>query len=238
MSKYIFPVIVLSLFIFSCKKNTDQHQQPPSVTDADGNVYTTVKIGDQIWMKENLKTTKYNDGTPITKYVRSIHGNNWLNLNTPLALYQWADTSDLNNVHSNPIPYDYYGAMYNHFAIESGKLAPAGWRIPTGQDFLVLKNYLANNGYAGKEALALKSTSGWLTFSGNGLDAVGFRGLPNGYVNTLGGPTLAEGICTWATSDINPTNNTRKMVQLFDKDTMLMLANPIQLGAGIRCIKE
>jgi len=79
MSKYIFPVIVVTLFIFSCKKNTDQHQQPPSVTDADGNVYTTVKIGDQIWMKENLKTTKYNDGTPITKYVRSIHGNNWLN---------------------------------------------------------------------------------------------------------------------------------------------------------------
>lgn len=240
MKTYFFLIVVFIFLFFSCKKYTEQQPivNPETVTDADGNVYPTIKIGNQIWMKENLKTTKYNDGTPITKYVFTIHGNNWLNLNTPMAFYQWADTLDLNNVHTQQLPYDYYGAMYNHLAIESGKLAPVGWRIPTEQDFLILKNYLANSGYAGREALALKSTSGWLAISKNGLDAFGFKGLPNGYVNTLGGPTFAEGICTWATSDLRSNNQRRKLVQLFYQDTMLIADNPIQLGAGIRCIKE
>ena len=124
-------------------------------------------------------------GTPITKYEFRM---DWLNLNTPQALYQWAGTIDLNNVNPTPLPFDYYGAMYNHTAIESGKLAPIGWRVPTEQDFLVLKNHLANNGFAGKEALALKTNFGWAANSGNGIDAVGFRGLPNGYVSAFGGP--------------------------------------------------
>lgn len=232
-------VYVLIVFIFSCKKNSEQpNDNHVKVADADGNVYPTIRVGNQIWMKENLKTTKFNDGTPITEYSFAIHGSNWLNSNSPKALYRWADTKDLNNIHAAPLPFDYYGAMYNHLAIESGKLAPAGWRIPTQQDFIILKNYLANNGQAGKEARALKSSSGWLTLSGNGIDAIGFRGLPNGYVNAVGGATLAEGICSWATTDFNPTNQTRKLVQLFDKDTILILDNPIQIGAGIRCVKE
>lgn len=240
MKKYFYLISVFTFLVFSCKKNAEQIQgNPLVVNDADGNVYATIEIGNQIRMKENLKTTKYNDGTPITKYVRSIHGNNWLNFNTPTAFYQWADTSDLNNVYTQPLPYNYYGAMYNHLAIESGKLAPLGWRIPNEQDFLVLKNYLANNGYAGREALALKSSSGWIASIGNGFDAIGFNGLPNGYVNSLGGPTLAEGVCTWATSDFNQVGGGgRKMVQLFDQDTIIISSNPIEIGAGIRCIKE
>ncbi len=233
--KILIPV--LAILVFSCKKKTTDTMDntPLTVKDADGNVYNTVKIGGQIWMKENLKTTKYNDGTPITKYVNGI---DWLSLNAPQALYEWAGTSNSSNVYPNPLPFDYYGAMYNHFAIESGKLAPIGWRVPSEQDFLTLKTHLNNNGFAGKEAIALKSNFGWKTSSGNGIDAVGFKGLPNGYLSAFGSAISIEGFSTWATTTKNSINTTRRMVSLFDKDTMMIDNNTVYLGAGIRCIKE
>jgi uncharacterized protein (TIGR02145 family) len=237
-TKLITPIIlVITVFIFSCKKNKPEvvNDTPTTVKDADGNVYNTVKVGNQIWMKENLKTTKFNDGTPITKYVFGI---NWLNLNAPVALYQWAGTSNTNGVYPNPLPIDYYGAMYNHIAFESGKLAPTGWRIPSEQDFLILKNHLTNNGHAGKEALALKSNFGWRPSSGNGTDAVGFRGLPNGYISAVGSAVSFEGLCNWATTNFNSSTSMRKLATLFDKDTMSIDNSSIYIGAGIRCIKE
>ena len=136
------------------------------------------------------------------------------------------------------LPFDYYGAMYNHFAIESGKIAPVGWRMPTSQDFIELENYLTNNGQSGTEGEALKTEAGWLDPAGNGTDAIGFKGLPNGYINALGGPTLGGGICTWATSDVSVQNGTRTVINLFDTTTIIYENNAIQIGAGIRCIKE
>ncbi len=225
--------IILAFIAFGCAD--EKTIEPETLTDADGNIYNTITLGEQVWMLENLKTTKFNDGTPITAYT---FGNDWHNGNTPTAYYEWPETSDLNNVVDEELPFDYYGAMYNHFAIESGKLAPQGWRIPTEADFIALENHLASLGYDGNEATVLKSESGWLPSSGSGTNDVGFNGLPNGYINAFGGATLAEGICTWATTDLNSTNGTRRLVQLFDQDEIFYSDNAIQIGAGIRCIKE
>lgn len=208
------------------------------VTDADGNMYNTIKLGNQTWMLENLKTTSFNDGTPITEYKFDRNGSSWLNLNKPEMLYQWADTGDLNNVSNINLPFDFYGAMYNHLAIESGKLAPKGWKIPSVQDFKELENYLAANGYAGKEAETLKTATGWIPSSGNGTNAIGFNALPNGYINAFGGPTLAGGMTTWATTHFNAANKKRTMINLYNKKTISFEDNPYQIGAGIRCIKE
>jgi uncharacterized protein (TIGR02145 family) len=242
MKKIIFLTLLISILI-SCNKDDDQIIVDPelTVTDADGNVYQTITVGSQIWMLENLKTTKYNDGTPIAQYNINIHGNNWGALGSMFnseGFYQWADTWDLNNQFDEDLPFDYYGAMYNHFAIESGKIAPVGWRMPTSQDFIELENYLTNNGQSGTEGEALKTTSGWLDAVGNGTDTIGFKGLPNGYINALGGPTLGGGICTWATSDVSVQNGTRTVINLFDTTTIIYENNAIQIGAGIRCIRE
>lgn len=235
MKNLSFLIPIFLLMFISC---SDSGEEDQTMLDIDGNIYNTIKLGEQTWMLENLKTTSFNDGTPITQYTLQTHGNDWLNLNTPEALYQWADTNDLSDVHDDELPQDYYGAMYNHLAIESGKLAPDGWRIPTVQDFRDLEKYLSDNGYDGVEAKTLKSATGWIASSGSGTDAVGFKGLPNGYVNALGGSTLAEGICTWATNEVNETDNRRVLVQLFDQDIMLFQSDGINIGAGIRCIKE
>lgn len=225
------------LFIMSCNDDVDVPpiEEPETVTDIDGNIYNTIKIGDQTWMLENLKTTTYNDGTPITEYQ---FGDDWHNGNTQLAYYQWANTSDLNNVHTEELPTDYYGVMYNNYAIETGKLAPEGWRIPTQADFETLEAFIAADGHAGNEATVLKSKTGWVESSGNGTDVYGFNGLPNGYVSTPGTPTASELICTWATTNVNTTDKTRLSVNLFDESTISYAHNSIAIGAGIRCIKE
>jgi len=209
--------------------------QVGSVTDIDGNIYQTITIGTQEWMLENLKTTTFNDGVPITEWV---FGDNWFENGGTFPYYQWAETGDLNNLYPDPLPFDFYGALYNEAAIASGKLAPIGWRIPTEQDFLELENHIANNGQSGQEAIALKSTSGWVSSIGNGTDDYGFNGLPNGYAAAGGTATGAQVISSWATTDVNVANQTRRIVQLYNQDTILYFDNAIQLGAGIRCIKE
>lgn len=210
-----------------------------TVTDADGNVYNTITIGNQTWMLENLKTTKYNDGTPITEWT---FGMDWNSIGNQEAFYQWANTDDLNNVYENELPFDYYGAMYNHFAIETGKLAPTGWRIPSQQDFRDLENYLNNNGFQGTVAMVLKSDSGWLESSGNGTNATGFNGLPNGYVAAGGTATASELLCSWVTTDVEagPINSStkRKWALLYNESSITYGENSITLGAAIRCIKE
>jgi hypothetical protein len=74
-------------------------------------MYNTIKLGNQTWTLENLKTTSFNNVTPITEYTFKIHGSSWLNLNKPKMLYQWADTGDLNNVYDINLPFDFYRAM-------------------------------------------------------------------------------------------------------------------------------
>ena len=115
-------LIFIALLFIACGNDYDDKVLPPeTLTDADGNVYNTIKIGNQTWMLENLKTTKFNDGEAITEYTFAIHGNNWHNAGTTEAMYQWASTDDLNNVYTETLPFDYYGAMYNHYAIEFGE---------------------------------------------------------------------------------------------------------------------
>jgi len=202
--------------------------------DVDGNHYATITIGTQTWMLENLKTTTYNDGEAIPEWT---FGEDWYNGSNPVAHYQWANTDDLNNLYEEELPFDFYGAIYNEVSLASGKLAPIGWRIPSEQDFIELENYISNDGYSGDEATVLKSPYGWAPSANNGTDIYGFNGLPNGYVAAGGTATGSQVICSWATSD-NPTEQTRRIANLFDEPTILYFDNGIQLGAGLRCIKE
>jgi len=239
-------IALFSLFIFQCSSeddtpnpttNTDPDPDPVAITltDADGNIYDTVTIGGQIWMAENLKTTSYNDGTPI---ALATFEDDWFNGITELAFYQWADTNDLGNMFNEELPIDYYGAIYNYFAIETGNLAPEGWRIPTKADFEALENYIANNGFDGQEGDALKATTGWSTSSGNGVDAFGFNALPSGYASTQGTATGAPIICTWATTDVITSSQLRETVTLDENPTLSFDQNSNRLGTVIRLIKE
>lgn len=137
-----------------------------TVRDIDGNIYNTVKIGDQEWMAENLKTTAYNDGTSIPEVTDPEE---WRHLQT--AAFSWYD-NDIRNKHT-------YGALYNFYTIETGKLCPEGWHVPSNEEWRELIDYLAVIGYKGEEGGALKSEYGWYD-NGNGTDDFGFAAFPGG----------------------------------------------------------
>ena len=133
----VFAYLAIGLFIIlavGCEKEDDS--QNLTVTDVDGNVYHTLKIGSQVWMVENLKTTRYNDSTEITMIEDSTL---WNHLTEPACC--WMD-NDLNN--KEP-----YGGLYNWYAVNTGKLCPDGWHVPTNEEWTELIDYLGGIQVAG-----------------------------------------------------------------------------------------
>ena len=96
------------------------------VTDYDGNKYNTVTIGSQCWMRENLKTTHFNDGSEIPNVTMNWYGK------TPR--YCWPD--------NDPDLKDIYGAFYNWYTVQTGKLCPIGWHVPSDSEWHQLALYL------------------------------------------------------------------------------------------------
>jgi uncharacterized protein (TIGR02145 family) len=109
-------------------------QSLETVKDADGNLYHTVKIGKQIWTVEDLKTTRFNDGTPIPNVTEAEE---WKSLTTPGYCYY----------ENNPENGKKYGILYNWYAASSDKIAPKGWRVATLDGQIELSNYLIYNGH-------------------------------------------------------------------------------------------
>ena len=138
------------------------------IADSDGNTYKTLIIGEQEWFAENLKTSKYNDGTTIPNVTNDTQ---WSNETTGA----WCH-------YDNDIDYECtYGKLYNWYAVETGKLCPTGWHVPTNAEWTELIDYLSANGHNETEGKALKATSGWDDYngqSGNGTDDYGWNGLP------------------------------------------------------------
>ncbi len=153
-------------------------QETGTVTDIDGNVYKTVKIGDQWWMAENLKVTHYNDASEIP-YVTDRTA--WAGLSSGAYC---AYNNDIYNES------DTYGFLYNWYAVGTGKLAPEGWHVSTEADWEELAQYISNqNGGYTKSGddwedvgTHLKFTSYDYGFAGLG---AGYRGTANYY--DLGG---------------------------------------------------
>lgn len=141
--------------------------QTNSVKDIDGNKYKTIKIGTQIWLSENLKTTTYNDGTAIP-LVKNYDA--WAELST--QAYCWYNNDSTNK--------EVYGALYNWYAVNTKKLCPEGWHVPSDEEWTELRTYLGDKGNAG---LALKEsgTSHWKSPNSDASNTTGFTGLPGGY---------------------------------------------------------
>lgn len=117
--------------------NTDApfHEQcdTNSVTDIDGNVYKTVRIGNQTWMAENLKASRYNDEKPILKVTRNTA---WDSINT--GAFCWYNDDSVSFE-------DPYGRLYNWYTLGNDKLCPCGWRIPSKEDWILLSDNLSGN---------------------------------------------------------------------------------------------
>ncbi len=149
------------------------------VADIDGNYYPIIRIGDYEWMAENLKTTRYNDGSNI-----DFPENDYSSWQTNTAgAFGWPNNDEDYG--------DLYGGLYNWYAVNTGKLCPEGWRVPTDDEWKYLEGMVDsqvsvgnpvwnNTGFRGHDAgKMLKAASGWPD-NGNGTDDYGFSALPAG----------------------------------------------------------
>jgi uncharacterized protein (TIGR02145 family) len=190
-----------------------------TVTDIDGNVYHTVQIGNQTWMIENLKTTKYNDGTSIP-YV--TNKDLWSNLTTPAYCYY---DNDLNTYKS------YYGALYNWYAVNTGKLCPAGWHVPSDAEWSVLTKYFENQDSVGSDLRTIIHDIGF----DNNTD---YTYLSGGY-RTLDGSYSDVGQLGYWWTATEYYDDIAYYRYLYNVDSFVYGSNSYKfMGLSVRCIKD
>jgi uncharacterized protein (TIGR02145 family) len=203
--------------------------QMEPVTDHDGNAYSVVTIGTQIWMGENLRTTTYNDGNPIPNIV---NGREWANLSTPA--YAWYNNSET----AYKIP---YGAIYNWYAASTGKLCPVGWHVPTDAEFTTLIDYLGGDKIAGGK-LKEAGTNYWITPNLGATNGSGFTALPAGgryNIYSEGGSfaDLGTACYLWSSTAYDPSNGLSRDIA-YHTAGVNRNYYPKGDGESVRCIKN
>ena len=194
------------------------------VTDIEGNVYNTVKLGNQTWTTKNLNVGKYRNGDPIPQVQDNTA---WSNLSTGAWCYY------ANNSASGTT----YGKLYNWYAVNDPRgLAPNGYHIPSDAEWTTLIDYLGGASSAGTK---MKSTSGWLynNGSGNGSNTSGFAGLPGGFrdYNGVSG-TFAYGYW-WSSSATNTNNAWSRGLNPNNANVDGYYYNK-RLGFSVRCLRD
>lgn len=159
------------IFANSCKKEDEILYG--YVTDIDHNSYKTVKIGTQVWMAENLKTTKLNDVTAIPLVTDNIE---WTNAITPAYCWYENDSATYKAT---------YGALYNWYTGATGKLCPTGWHVPSDEEWHTLTAYLGGDTVASGK-LKETGTTHWATPNAGATNETGFTALPGGIRGGLG----------------------------------------------------
>lgn len=159
-------IMIVSSIVFG-QENTK------TVTDINGNSYNTVTVGTQVWMASNLKTTKYNDGKNIPNVT--VDGT-WETLTT--GAYCWYNNDEATYKAT-------YGALYNWYAVNTGKLCPVGWHVPTDAEWATLSSYLGGESVAGGK-LKETGTKHWTSPNTGATNSIGFTALPGGERNQRG----------------------------------------------------
>jgi uncharacterized protein (TIGR02145 family) len=195
-----------------------------TVTDMNGNIYNTVIIGSQIWMKENLRTSRLNDGSKITLVTDGV---TW-DSNTG-SYYTYYNNDSAN--YKNP-----YGALYNWNTVKTGKLCPSGWHVPAMSEWTTLFTYLGGLGSGGK--LKETGTTHWNSPNTGATNESGFNGLPGG---SLAGSfnRIGDSGFWWSSSMYSNTYSFHW--QLMYNTDQIILADtgiPITAGCSVRCLKD
>ena len=224
-SSIIYSLIAMGVLLMltnGCKKDEDKS----TITDIDGNVYHTVKIGTQTWMLENLKVTKYRNGDAIPHVT---NGTEWDNLTTGACC-------DYENTASNSAV---YGKLYNWYAVaDSRNIAPTGWHVASDAEWTVLATFLGGlEGAAGK--IKEIDTTHWKSPNGGATNETGFTALPAGYRLENGGfSELGISAFFWAAEGRNGIGSWFWYMHYYHNNLEWMGSIYNNLGFSLRCIKD
>ncbi len=211
-----------------------------SVTDIDGNTYRTIEIGNQLWMAENLRTSRYRNGGDIT-YVMS--NSEWQDLNQEES-GAWA----FYNNHAGNEP---YGLLYNWYAVNDPRgLCPTGWRVATDQDWQRLERYLgmpqnelATTGWRGQNAnvggkLKAEGTEYWRSPNSGATNESGFRALAGGYRFTSGSFSYLSFFGYWWTATEADATTAWRRLLFNNRESINRMNYDKRYGFSVRCVQN
>ncbi len=241
--KYAFTACLLAatfLLQSGCKKEVETPYiiERGSVADIDGNVYETVKIGDQWWMAENLRVSHFNDGTPL-QLVPVISG----------ADSAWAMADSAAYCFINDT---LFGNLYNAYVVNGAKnVAPAGWHVPSDEEWKELEKTLGmsidetlQTGWRGNEEanlLASQYNRGWPANDQDvglyGSDYYGFNALPSGVRGHDGRTNTQSNSAWWWCKSSDNGQNFYRTIDTYHQRIFRQVTLPAY-GMSIRCIKD
>jgi len=217
-------LLVLFLMLASSQQDDDPNSWiPDTVKDIDGNIYHTVTIGHVVWMVENLRTTRLKNGTAIPLVTDSFA---WISLKSPG--YCWYDNNQA-------LYRETYGALYNWYAVNSGKICPKGWHVPTENDWYSIACYIAEEDLIGGK-LKEKGTAHWISPNEGATNEFGFTVLPGGF---RGSAFEGLGLCTFLWSAVeNDAMKSYCTGFTFNSSKLYTAEIAKSTGVYIRCVMD
>lgn len=201
----------------------------PSTTDVEGNLYKTVIIGTQTWMAENLKVSKYSDGTPIPNITDNAQ---WSNLTTGAWAYYNNDTT--NNAK--------YGKLYNWYVVSpttngNKNICPTGWHVPSDAEWKLLIDFLGGASLAGAKMKEVGIIN-WNTSNINATNSSLFTGVPGGSRNIIG---VYDDIGSvggyWSSTELD--RNSAFYFHLYYNNDLVGRYDELKVsGISIRCLND
>lgn len=188
--------------------------------------YQTVSIGTQVWMSNNLNTTTFNDGTVIPLVTDNTI---WSNTSTPA--FCWYNNDET-------IYKEKYGALYNWYAINTGKLCPTGFHVPSATEWTTLINFLGGDVVSGGK-LKHNGFQYWLSPNQDATNETGFSAVGTGFRFYLDGSFIKLYIDSYFWSSTEATSTTAYRVGLtYSLGRALYTTSTKPHGFSVRCIKD
>jgi uncharacterized protein (TIGR02145 family) len=210
---------LLAILTSSCEKDDF------TVTDIDGNGYHDVSIGTQVWLKENLITSRLNDGTAIPVVTDDA---SWENLSTPGNCYYGNNEKSVKAT---------YGTLYNWYAVNTGKLCPTGWHVPTDAEWKTLISYLGGESLAGGK-LKETGTDHWISPNTGATNETGFTARAGGERDMSAIFNGSGAYCfLWASTEYDVSSAWTFWLSC-DNNYMLRGTHDKNEGFSVRCLKD
>ena len=203
------------------------------VKDIEGNTYKTIKIGTQTWMAENLRTTKYRNGTPIKNITDD---DEWGNDKTGAWCYYENDESN------NKL----YGKLYNWYAVtNNNQICPKGWHVPTDEEWTTLINYLDPEADGGDKddniaggKMKSTGTQCWISPNEGATNSSGFSALPGGYREDGGIFGYIRFLGIWSSSTKYDTSYSWYRHLFYENGLVGRFSDAKTPGFSVRCLRD
>jgi uncharacterized protein (TIGR02145 family) len=222
ISSFILTATIL-LTLLICCDNKDK--APGPVSDFEGNTYKTVRIGSQVWMAESLRTRTFNDGTEIS-YIADAA--DWGELTTPGFCWYNNDEASYK---------DTFGALYNFYAVISGNLCPAGWHVPSRDEWQQLRDVLGDT-LTGGGKLKEEGTLHWNHPNSGATNITGFTAMPAGIRYLEGTFSSLSSFTSFWSSTVYDINNGWYFSLYYNDAVAGMNKTSQRDGFSVRCVKD